>query len=511
MEINRTDIDRARFKILQESFAGQFERVFSDPLCPRTILVLPSLSLDQNVLSRISGVHHYEERMLCLLMLLRYPRARLIYVSSQPIDESIIDYYLHLLPSVPRRHAAQRLFLLSCHDGSDRPLTEKILERPRVVSRIGELLGDPTSAHMVCFNVSRLEQKLSVELGIPIYGCDPDLLEFGSKSGGRKLFRESGVSVPDGFEDLRDAADVAAALSELKARNPEASKAVVKLNEGFSGEGNAIFRYDQTSLKDFSERQISDRLPMLQFEASGMDWETYAVKISEMGAIVEMFLEGEEKRSPSCQFRIDPLGGIDVISTHDQVLGGAGGQIFLGCSFPANPAYCGDLHDEGLKAAASLREKGVLGRFGIDFVSIRSGSAWKHHAIEINLRKGGTTHPFIMLQFLTDGTYDARSGLYLMPDGRNRYYYATDNLEAPHYRGLTPEDLIDFSVRNGLHFQGATQCGVVFHLIGALSEFGKLGAICIAESASRAEQTYANLVRLLDQECQSGPIRHGSK
>ena len=85
-----------------------------------------------------------------------------------------------------------------------------------------------------------------------------------------------------------------------------------------------------------------------------------------------------------------------------------------------------------------LAERGVLGRFAVDFVSVRHGDTWRHYGIELNLRKGGTTHPFLMLQFLTGGAYDPVSGLFRTPAGQPRFYYASDNLEAPHYKGLTP-------------------------------------------------------------------------
>jgi hypothetical protein len=55
----------------------------------------------------------------------------------------------------------------------------------------------------------------------------------------------------------------------------------------------------------------------------------------------------------------------------------------------------------GLKVAEALRDKGVLGRFAVDFISVKNKNGWTHYPIEINLRKGGTTHPYIMLQFLT--------------------------------------------------------------------------------------------------------------
>jgi hypothetical protein len=126
-------------------------------------------------------------------------------------------------------------------------------------------------------------------------------------------------------------------------------------------------------------------------------------------------------------------------------------------------------------------------------------------AIEINLRKGGTTHPYDLLDFLTDGAYDPASGLYRAPSGQALYYLASDNLTSERYRGLTPRDLIDVAVERGLHFHTGAHEGVVFHLIGALSEFGKLGVLCIGGSPSRAQALYAEVVGALDAEAPPAP------
>jgi hypothetical protein len=488
------------FRRLQSRLPDLFRRVFPDPKAPRTVLIVPSFSLDQEVMSKITGVMHYEERFLCLLLLLRWPRTRVVYVTSTPISESIIDYYLHLLPDVPTRHARRRLTLLCCHDQSSQPLTAKILKQPHFLAQLGEVIGDRCQAHMTCFNVTGLERSLAVRLGVPIYGCDPDLHHLGFKSDSRKLFREVGVTLPDGFEDLTDAPAVAAALTELKARNPRLRRAVVKLNEGFSGEGNAVFPFEGAPEKLGLAAWTRARLPALAFEARDMTWEAYSTKIQEMGAIVEAYVEGQDKRSPSAQFRVDPLGQLEAISTHDQIMGGKSDQIFLGCRFPADESYRLEIQAEGLKAAEALRQRGVLGRFGVDFISIRDGSRWRHYAIEVNLRKGGTTHPFLMLQFLTDGVYDPATGLYHTPTGQPRFYYASDNLENPSYRGLTPDDLIDIAVLNDLHLHGAMQQGVVFHLLGALCEFGKLGVVCVADTVGRAQALYEETITILDRE-----------
>ena len=495
--------DLAKFRHLQAQFAHSFSAIFDDPTLPRTVLIVPSLSLDQQVMAKISGVHHYEERMLCLLLLLRMPRTRVIYVTSMPISETVIDYYLHLLPGVPEVHARRRLTLISCSDSSQAALTRKILDRPRVLARIREAIPDLASAHMTCFTVTELERKLALTLGVPIYGCDPSLLYWGCKSGSRKIIRQAGIDLPFGFEDLSDDEQVANALAELKGRNRELRQAVVKLNEGFSGEGNAVIDLADAPQGKSLLPWLRDCLPGMAFEARGMTWELYRDKLRTMGGIVEEFIPGTIKRSPSAQFRIDPVGRIESVSTHDQVLGGANGQIFLGCRFPADPVYRLEIQARGATVAKALADKGVLGCFGIDFVSVKDGDTWRHLAIEVNLRKGGTTHPFLMLQFLTDGHYDAETGEFVTPTGQRRCYYASDNLESERYRGLTPFDLVDIAVINGLHFHAATGEGVVFHLIGALSEFGKLGAVCIAETYESANNLYRNTVKVLDRESSS--------
>lgn len=485
------------FAALQARLPALYRRQFANPLAPRTIIVVPSLSFDSAELAKISGVHHYEERMLCMLMLLRLPRTHVIYLTSQTIDPTVIDYYLHLLSGVPSHHARRRLHLFSARDASPTPLTQKLIERPRLLARIRAAIENREEAHLTCFTSTALERSLAVALGVPLYACDPALLHLGTKSGSRKLLRGAGVEIPRGYEDLRDRSDIAEALATLKREQPSTRRAVVKLNEGFSGEGNAMF--DFSGGPSDASRWIYEVLPTrLSFEASSETWERYEEKLANMKGIVEQFVEGDEKRSPSVQVRIDPLGVASPLSTHDQVLGGKSGQVFMGCTFPADEAYRLEIQRLGTQVAELVRREGVIGRFAVDFVSVREADGWHHYGLELNLRKGGTTHPLMMLHFLTDGHYDPETGLFRTPTGQPRFYYSTDNLQRASYRGISPDDLIDIVVDQRLHFHGATQEGVVFHLISALSEHGKLGMVCIAGTPEAADHLRARTVSVLD-------------
>ena len=490
------------FNKLQQEFTKQYELFFPDNLANKTIVVIPSLTLDQDVLQKVDGALHYEERMLCMLMLLRMPRTHVVYVTSMPVDPVIVDYYLHLLPGITGLHARERLNLLSCYDLSHSSLTEKILQRPRLIERIRKSIPDGHVAHLACFNTTPLERTLAVCLNLPIYGCDPTLIYLGTKSGSRRVFMQAGLLMPPGSEDLESYDDIVHAVAGLKDMYPGLNKAVIKMNDGFSGDGNAVIHYpeglNKLELFNWVHHNLSQEIKPI---AKDMCFDKFMQKFCLMEGIVETFIEGgEEVTSPSVQCRINPLGDVDIISTHEQIMGGEDGQVFMGAQFPARADYCAEIGALGKAVGEVLKEAGVIGRYGVDFISVKNNNKWTHYALEINLRKGGTTHPFLMLQFLTNGKYISEKGIYLTPNGERKYYFASDNLQKNIYKGLVPMDLIDIAMLHGLHFDGFTQQGVMFHMIGALSQYGKLGLVCIGNSPEEASGLFEKTVQVLDEE-----------
>jgi hypothetical protein len=401
------------------------------------------------------------------------------------------------------------LFLPSPLDGSATPLTHKLLDRPRLLERIRSLIPDPNRAHLVPYNTTELERDLAVALDIPMYGADPRHFHFGTKSGCRKLFAEEEVPHPIGFEDLRTPAEVVDALARMRAQR-EVRQAMVKLNEGVAGEGNALVELsDVPPSGDPAERAgLEDRVGAMKFELAGTTYDDYMAKLAERGGIVEERIVGDEVRSPSVQLRVTPLGDVELLSTHDQILGGPSGQSYLGARFPADPAYAPAITREAAKIGARLAKEGVIGRFALDFVVVRTpGGDWDLYAIELNLRKGGTTHPFLTLQFLTDGSYDPEAALFTAPSGRTKCFVASDHVESPSYRGFTPEDLFDIAVRHRLHFDQARQTGVIFHMMSALAEHGRVGLTAIGESDDQANELYQRTVSVLDEEARTAWAR----
>jgi hypothetical protein len=457
------------------------------------LVVVPSQTYDPALLSKVVGINHYEERLLALLLSLDDPHLRIVFCSSLPIPPDIVDHYLGLIADVPPSESRTRVTMVSCNDPSTQPLTEKLLGHPACLDLIRSVTSRVEAAGLLCAITTELEGRLSAELGIPLLGNPPEKGFLGSKSSSREIFRESGILVPVGFERLRDMDDVAEALAALKERRPGPERAVVKLDEGFSGEGNAVFDYRLAG-----DGPIAVSLARhLRFQSPDESFESYSASFQAMGGIVEELLP-DVTASPSGQAYIGPELGIRPVSTHDQVLTGQDRQRFQGSHFPAAARYRRRVQEATAAVGGTLASRGARGRFSVDFVESRGVV----QAIEINLRRGGTTHPQYAAAKVTNGTYDVPTGSLLDERGRPKAYYSTDNLQSRTYQGLQPQELMHHAAAVGLSYDPTGERGCIFHMLGALPEFGKLGVTCVANSRQEALQDFDALVAAMEALCQ---------
>ena len=182
-----------------------------------------------------------EERFLFFLLLLRQPRLRMVYVTSQPINPLIVDYYLSLLPGVIPSHARSRLSLVSVDDSGPESLIEKVLARPRVIARI----RDARSRTARCRTSSRTPRRPSNATSrccsaspctAPTHGCSRSAPRPGA--GGSS--RGRGSATRRASRTCTRATTWRTALVALRAQRPDIRAAMVKLNEGVSGSGNAV-------------------------------------------------------------------------------------------------------------------------------------------------------------------------------------------------------------------------------------------------------------------------------
>ena len=455
---------------------------------PRSLVVVPSRTVDKWH-EPAAETQAYEERLLCTLLELRDPALRMTYVTSSPIAPAIVDYYLSLLPRRIRRNARSRLTLVALGERTARPLSQKLLDRPSALERIRRHIPDAGRCHLVPYTTTSLERELALALQIPLYGADPRHAHFGTKRGARELFARAGVPHPAGVERITGVESALDAILRLRAAKPGLTRMVLKLNQGVSGEGNAIV--DLAGLPAPGapgERElVAQRVANLAPEARSVGAEPFLRKLAASGGVIEEWIVGRELHSPSVQLQITPFGEVRVVSTHDQILGGPSGQTYLGCRFPATPSYASVISTCALRVGGQLAAAGVIGRLAIDFVVTRDErGGWQPFAIEVNLRKGGTTHPYETLASLTGGCYDAAGAVFTTRTGQQKHYVATDHMEAPELRALGHRGVIALARRPELRFDPIRRAGVVFHMLSSVEELGRTGFTAIADSAEEA-------------------------
>jgi hypothetical protein len=466
----------------------------------RTLVVVNSINV--RVPAHMAPVMPaYEERFLFLVLaLLGGARTRVIYVTSQPILPRLIDYYLSLMRQAPPADLRQRLHLISVGDGSPRPLIDKILSRPLLIERLRSLIGNPQRALILPFMTTAGEVELAVRLGVPVYGPDPSLSGFGTKSGARRLFAEAGIPHPPGRDNVHTVDDIADSVSALQASNPGLASVMVKLDDSAGGLGNARLHLEGVE----SPRELRRGIGKLEIEDTEGSAESFLAELEKRGGVVEERIVGTEVRSPSAQLRASPERQVEILSTHDQVLGGPTGQTFLGCRFPADQEYGALVARLGERVGWILARQGVIGRFGVDFVVTRRAEGWYPYAIEVNLRNGGTTHPMLTMQALTDGQFVPSEGRFQTAGG-DRYYIATDHLEAPGYSALTPDDILDRVDDDRLSWDPDRLQGVALHLVSAVAVAGRLGLTAVGSDPDDAERRYRAAQGLVNDL--AGPVR----
>jgi hypothetical protein len=452
------------------------------------LIALPSFNLGESLLAhygdRIPALEH--RYLLAMTMLGRLESCELVFVCSVAPSEEVLEYYFSLIPADRRNDARARFHLLEVTDHSSRPVAAKLLDSTEKLAELQAVMaGRP--ALIEPWNVAAAEMELGKRLGIPINGTSIELWPLGFKSAGRRLLREAGLPVPEGHEDLHSVEQALAAIEEIRSRRPDARGVVIKTDDSGAGDGNRVLRFADVADPD-------------DFVAELPAW--YLAELSE-GCVVEELITGTSFSSPSVQIDLYPGGQWQVLATHDQVLGGDDDQVYLGCRFPAAEPYAARLGRYANAIAAMLVNRGLIGRVSVDFAASARGESWDLYALELNLRKGGTTHPYAALRNLVPGHYDVGSARWVAEDGSSRCYESTDNLLADAWRGRSPSTVVAAIDEAGLGFDPLTRVGVLLHMLSGLAIDGRIGLTAIGTSRHQTGQLFASAVDTLGADSPS--------
>lgn len=425
-----------------------------------------------------------EERWSHSILQLSDPLLRLVLITSHEVPIPLIEHLTGLLPEPDDAQA--RLCTVTVDDPTRRPLTQKILERPDLIDRIRAMVSDADEAKLLPFSSGEDERKLCEELGLEPPGITPEHAELGTKSGGRKLFRAAGIPVIPGREDLRSREDLISAVIELRHEVPELDAAIVKLDVGALGEGNAVLELrDAPALGSAQERPA--------IEASVDALPDYIHRGLSGGAALEVYLRGAGFTSPSVQVEVSPVGEPTVLASHEQLMGGPQGQTFVGCRLPASAAHVSYLVEAGKRVGAELGKRGVSGRFALDTIAapLTDGRDWSVFAVEVNLREAATSAPLSTLRSLVGGGYDEATGFYLDDRGNQRFYKASDSLSGPAFEGRSAADFLEALTSARLGWNPRVRRGVIPYMLSSLETSAAVGAVAIGATTAEADYLYS--------------------
>jgi hypothetical protein len=483
-----------RFDAIQSGLPRLWEQL-RNPKMPRVAVAVPSLSLDLEGLTMPGGLLHFEERMLYLFHLLSQPACHLWIYTSHLISEQEIAYFLHFLRHVPFTHARQRLRMQPLLDRQPKPLTQKMLERPALLERLRRALRKGPPAYLTVYHSSELEMRLAVELGIPIMGTDPRHEPLSTKARARELFESVGLQVAPGVTGLTSLEDLAEALVKMQQEGlltVQQPRVVLKQNRGVSGLGNRVLSVMSVwnlLVSDTEPREKAARLAQsLRRNWSDAEGRAFWERFERLGGIVEAWVPGEPV---SVQLSISPLG-VEVEGVCEEIMDAKG--RYQGAILPAADGLAGQTLGPARQVAEALARRGVLGRVEVDFLVGSAGV----FPLDINFRKSNTQAALRQLTALAGGRYHPEDNRYRNGSGNERTMFTSDRLQVGS-QASSPHDVIDLATEGGLHYSSASQCGVVFHMLGGVSATSRVGASCIGVGLDDARSLFSQCEECLGQ------------
>ena len=381
----------------------------------------------------------YEERLLCLLLMLRDPGLRLVYVTSSPVAPAIVGYYLSLLPEArapgrprPADAALRRRPVGAAADREAARTPAPADPDPLVRS------GDREHAVLLPYMTTALERALRCALDMPLYGADPRHLHHGTKSGGRALFARAGVPHPLGVGRItsaprRDRGDRAAARG---AAGPRRGRRQARRRGLRRGQRRRRPPRAARPGADGELRRIAERLARMTLEAGGVRVDALPGR----ARAPRRRDRGADHRPRACAARassseISPPA--PSRSSRRTTRSSAAERRATSAAASRPAAVRRDDHRPRAEdRRAALADDGVIGRSAVDFVVVRDhgGALAAVRDRDQPPRPAGRPIRFAALALLTGGGYDADAATFTTAAGVAKHYVATDDLEAPSLR-----------------------------------------------------------------------------
>ena len=189
------------------------------------VLHVPSLTIEEYLRLGLDNFPVHQNLQLTRLMDCANANvSEVIYVAPFPLDEEIVEYYKKVLTlggvDLTSSGPDRKKFTVVVPENIDRfprhfSLASVLRYSPHAMQRIRQAVMGK-SGYMVPGLVGYVEKYICTDLKVPMLGNESDVVAgVGCRSGGKRVFMESDVSVGVGAHDIYDEDDFVVALTKL--------------------------------------------------------------------------------------------------------------------------------------------------------------------------------------------------------------------------------------------------------------------------------------------------------
>ncbi|XP_046721051.1 IQ motif-containing protein H [Silurus meridionalis] len=527
----------------------------------RTIIHLPSLGYSEQQRHSLKSFDILQNTQMGRLCDIRDKNVEVIYVCPVHLGEDLIHYYTHLLalngtaetgnptPSIAKSFTILTPEAHQHFSGHCMCVSTLLKYSPHTLRRIKNLIQGK-QAYLVSAVPHMDDLAVADELGVPVLGPEPAVAQlYGTKSGIRRIFSSSGVSMPPGQADIYTLQQLHECFAQLMTDHLEVQRWLFKIDDEFGGRGTAYCDVCHVSFRPWAleecnrhgaqmwrmawaqERVLRKYLEvvpvLLATHAKPCDtscyptWSCFLEHLLKKGGVIEAYPPINSVTCMSVDLLVEPGGGVRMLSCGDQ-LHGPGFLQVAGFTVPQSSVCPDVLYSICMRIGKACQERHILGHFSLDLVTfLEPGTLEKQvWAVDLDL---GYSNQLAMTQIMlhmTGGTLNCHASRLEVPSPvRNskpaaRQRARASDSSAPassHFAVMSSRlfhtnlSMVHYSVffqmckAHGIGFDIKAREGSVFALHDS-AERSSLGMVTISPDLQGALLTFACNLTVIHQE-----------
>ncbi|XP_053479030.1 IQ motif-containing protein H-like isoform X2 [Ictalurus furcatus] len=423
----------------------------------RTIIHVPSLGYSQQQRHSLRRFDILQNTQMGRLCDIRDKNVEVIYVCPVHLGEDLIHYYTHLLglngvietgKPTPSNWAKSFTILTPeahQHFSSHCMCVSTLLKySPHTLRRIKNLIQGK-QAYLVSGVPHMDDLAVADELGVPVLGPEPAVAQlYGTKSGIRRIFSSSGVSIPPGHADIYTLQQLHECFAQLMTDHLEVQRWLFKMDDELGGRGTAYCDVCHVSFRPWALqeyhrhgaqtwrmawaqeqvlRKFLEAVPdLLAAHAKPFDtscyptWSCFLEHFLRKGGVIEAYPPSDSVTCMTVDLLVEPAGGVCMLSCGDQ-LHGPGFLQVSGCSVPQCSVRPDVLYSICMQLGRACQERHILGHISLDLITFLEPGTLEQQvwAVDLDL---GYSNQLAMTQIMlhmTGGTLNCHAGRLEVP------------------------------------------------------------------------------------------------